>query len=247
MFKRILLLLAVLAAALPALLPAKATAGAFSPQQRAEIVDILRDALKRDPSLLRDAITALQDDDARQASDAARAAITALGPQLTKTDGDPIAGNPNGRITLVEFYDVRCPYCRRMLPTLATLLAQDHDIRVVYKDLPVLGPGSVLGARALLAAQKQGGYQKLHDALMSGPPDVTEDTIKTAATKLGLDWTKLKNDMTAPDVLARIENNLAISRKLDIQGTPAYIIGTKMLPGAVTLAELQAAIAAARS
>jgi len=241
MFKRLCLFFALLVLA-----PVVQAAG-FTPQQRAEIVDILRDALKRDPSILRDAVAALQDDEARQASDAARAAITALGPELTRTDGDPVAGNPNGRVTLVEFYDVRCPYCRRMLPTLATLLAQDHDIRVVYKDLPVLGPASVIGARALLAAQKQGGYQKLHDVLMSGPPDISEETIHAASTKLGLNWERMKADMTAPDVLARIERNLAISRKLDIQGTPAYIIGTKMLPGAVELAELQAAVAAART
>jgi protein-disulfide isomerase len=244
MIKRLFLLLTILT--LAGVAPA-ASAASFTPQQRAEIVEILRDALKRDPSILRDAVNALQDDDARQASDASRAAIAALGPVLTRTEGDPIAGNPQGRVTLVEFYDVRCPYCRRMLPTLATLLAQDHDIRVVYKDLPVLGPASVLGARALLAAQKQGGYQRLHDALMSGPPDISEDSIRAASTRLGLNWDRLKADMTAPDVLARIENNLAVSRKLDIQGTPAYIIGTKMLPGAVDIAELQAAVAAART
>jgi protein-disulfide isomerase len=120
-------------------------------------------------------------------------------------------------------------------------------VRLVYKDMPVLGPGSVIGARALLAAQKQGGYQRLHDALMTGTPDITEDTVRTASTKLGLDWDRLKTDMNAPDVTARIEANLALSRKLEIQGTPAYIVGTKMLPGAVDLADLQAAIAAART
>jgi protein-disulfide isomerase len=147
----------------------------------------------------------------------------------------------------VEFYDVRCPYCRRMLPTLATLVARNPDLRVVYKDLPVLGPGSVIGARALLAAQKQGGYQRLHDALMTGSPDVTEDSVRAASTKLGLNWDRLKADMTAPDVLARIDANLALARKLQIQGTPAYVIGTQMMPGAVELAELESAVKAARN
>ncbi len=239
-------LLTCFVALLLAASPWPALAAGFTPQQRTEIVDVLRDALKRDPSILRDAIAVLQEDDTKQADTAASAAIRALGPALTETPGDPVAGNPNGHVTLVEFYDVRCPYCRRMLPTLATLLAQDHDIRLVYKDLPVLGPGSVLGARALLAAQKQGGYQRLHDALMTGGPDVNEDIIRTASTKLGLNWEKLKADMTAPDVLARIANNLAISRKLEIQGTPAYIVGDHMMPGAVDLADLQAAVVAAR-
>ncbi len=244
MFKRLigLLILTALLAAPPAV-----RAAGFTPQQRAEIVEILRDALKRDPSILRDAITTLQEDDQHLSEAAARAAITAAGPALTRSAGDPVAGNPDGHVTLVEFYDVRCPYCRRMLPTVAALLAQDHDIRLVYKDLPVLGPGSVIGARALLAAQKQGGYQKLHDALMAGSPDVTEDSVKTAALRLGLDWDRLHTDMTAPDVLARINANLALAQKLQIQGTPAYIVGEQILPGAVELADLQAAVKAART
>ena len=243
MIKRLLLSLAILALIGPAL----ALAAGFTPQQRAEIVEIMRDALKRDPSILRDAVTALQDEDTRQASAAAKAAIIALGPELTQSSGDPVAGNPNGRVTVVEFFDVRCPYCRRMLPTVAALLAQDHDIRLVYKDLPVLGPGSVIGARALLAAHKQGGYLKLRDALMTGTANITEDTVRDAAVKLGLDWNRLKTDMTAPDVLARIDRNLDISRRLEIQGTPAYIVGTRLTPGAVELADLQGVVAAART
>jgi protein-disulfide isomerase len=229
------------------IVPLSARAAGFTPQQRAEIVDILRDALKKDPSILREAITALQEDDQHQSETAARAAIAAAGPALTRAPGDPVAGNPEGHVTLVEFYDVRCPYCRRMLPTVAALLAQDHDVRLVYKDLPVLGPGSVIGARALLAAQKQGGYQKLHDALMAGSPDVTEDSVKASALRLGLDWERLHADMTAPDVLARIDANLALAQKLQIQGTPAYIVGQQILPGAVELADLQSAVKAART
>ncbi len=247
MIKRLLATFAVAVLMAAALAQAPARAASFTPQQRAEIVDILRNALKSDPTILRDAITTLQEDDNRQADAASATAIASLRPQLTQAPGDPVAGNPNGHVTLVEFYDVRCPYCRRMLPTIATLLSQDSDIRVVYKDLPVLGPGSVIGARALLAAQKQGGYQRLHDALMNGTPDITEDTVRTASTKLGLDWTRLKADMTAPDVLARINANLALARTLQIQGTPAYVIGTRMLPGAVELADLQSAVAAART
>ncbi len=244
MFKRLTAALGVIVLLATPLL---AQAAGFTPQQRAEIVEILRDALKRDPSILREAITTLQEDDQHQSEAAARAAIAAAGPALTRTPGDPVAGNPDGHVTLVEFYDVRCPYCRRMLPTLAALLAEDHDIRLVYKDLPVLGPGSVIGARALLAAQKQGGYQKLHDALMAGSPDVTEDSVKTAAQRLGLDWDRLHADMSAPDVLARINANLGLAQKLQIQGTPAYIVGQQIMPGAVELADLQAAVRAART
>lgn len=227
--------------------PSHAAGSAFTAQQREEIVIIMRDALKRDPTILRDAVQSLQADDGRRQSEAEASTIASLGPALTQTPGDPIAGNPNGRVTLVEFYDVRCPYCRRMLPTLAALLRDNNDLRIVYKDLPVLGPGSVIASRALLAAQKQGGYIKLHDVLMAGSTDITEDTVHAAATRLGLDWARLQADMKAPDVLARIDANLAMARKLQLQGTPAYIIGTTMLPGAVELAELQQAVTAARA
>ena len=223
-----------------------AHAASFSPQQREEIVAILRDALKRDPSILREAVMALQAEDGRQQTEAQARTLASLGPALTQAPGDPVAGNPQGRVTLVEFSDVRCPYCRRMLPTLAALLQANPDLRLVYKDMPVLGPGSVLGARATLAAQKQGGYQRMHDALMTGPTDITEDSVRSMAARLNLDWPRLQADMKAPDVLARIEANLAMARQLELQGTPAYIVGSTLLPGAVDLGDLQRAVAAAR-
>jgi protein-disulfide isomerase len=236
----------LLAALLLGLAAPPAMAQGFTPQQRAEIVEVVRQALKTDPSILRDAVTALQEEDARHQEAAARSAISDMAGPLTRTPGDPVDGNPQGDVTLVEFFDVRCPYCRRMLPVMADLLRRDHNLRVVYKDIPILGPGSVLGSKALLAAEKQGGYLKLKDAVMTGPADVTPDTLRAAAAKSGLDWDRLQKDMADPAVQQRIDANLDLARKLDIQGTPAYVIGGKMLPGAVSLAELQEAVAAAR-
>ena len=241
---RALGLLAGLLAALLAM-PAMAAEG-FTAQQRAEIVDVVRVALKADPSILRDAIAALQQQDDSQQQAAARAAIPALADTLTRAPGDPTEGNPQGDVTVVEFFDVRCPYCRRMLPVMADLLAHDHNVRVVYKDIPILGPGSVLGAKALLAAQKQDGYVKMKNAVMTGPADITPDTLRAAAAKAGLDWNGLQKDMASPAVQQRIEANLALAHKLEINGTPAYVIGGQMLPGALDLAELQDAVAAAR-
>jgi len=239
--KRLMLgALALVLAAAPAL------ADGFSPAQRAEIVQILRDALKTDPSILRDAVSAMEADSARSAADSARQAIRSLGPVLAQRDGDPVAGNPKGRVTVVEFYDIRCPYCRRMLPTLASLIAHDPDVRVVYKDMPVLGPASVIGAKALLAAQAQGGYQRMHDALMTGPSEITEALVKTQAQRLGLDWSRLKSDMDSAETKSRIDFNLGLARRLELQGTPAYVVGNRLLPGAVELSELQEAVAEAR-
>lgn len=226
--------------------PAQAQSSAFSAAQRAEIVQILRDALRQDPSILRDAITALQNDEARRKDDAVQGAITAMRPALTGNATDPQAGNPNGDVTIVEFYDVRCPYCRRMLPVMAELLKRDPNVRLVYKDIPILGPDSVLGARALLAAQKQGGYGRLYETLMTGTPAINMEVLKQAAQHVGLNWPRLRRDMDSPEVASRIKANLDLAHRLGIEGTPAYVIGARLLPGAMALADLEAAVADAR-
>lgn len=222
-------------------------AAPFSPEQRDEIVRIVREAMKADPTILRDAVIALQSQERDVKEAAARAALDKAAPSLAQGKGDPVAGNPDGDVTVVEFYDLRCPYCRRMLPVIAQLLAKDRKLRWVYKDIPILGPGSVLGARAVLAAQKQGGYQKLHDAVMAGAQSITEDTLKADALRVGLDWDRLRRDMSDPAVQERIGANLDIAHNLGIDGTPVYVVGKRMLPGAVDLAELEEAVAAARA
>jgi len=226
------------------LLPGVALAQQFTPEQRAEIVSILRNALKRDPSILRDAVAALQADDQKRQEAEQRAMIAAHQRALVAPQ-DPVAGNPHGRVTIVEFYDTRCPYCRKLDPEMEKFLAQDHNVKLVYKDLPILGPASVLGAKAVLAAQLQGGYLRLREALMKLPPDTTFDMIKQAALKLGLDWPKLKQDMDDPGVQKRIDANLKLAQLLGIQGTPALIVGDQLVPGAVDMADLQKLVAAA--
>ena len=164
-----------------------APAAEFTPAQRAEIVAIVRDALKQDPSILRDAIVALQADDGERSQEASRAAIAQARPQLV-TPADPVAGDPHGDVTIVEFFDTRCPYCRKMEPVMESFLAKDHKVRLVYKDLPILGPASVLGTKALLAAQKQDAYVKMREAVMKLPPDTTlaADRVRGSGAGAGL-------------------------------------------------------------
>ena len=220
--------------------------GSFTTQQRQEIIAIIREALRTDPSLLRDAITALQDEEERQKMGAARGAIGELAGALFRDPEDPVAGNPNGDVTIVEFYDVRCPYCRRMVPVVNELIRRDPGVRVVFKDFPILGPASTLGARAMLAAHRQGGYVKMYQAIMTGGPTIDEASLRAAAARAGLDAERMMREMAAPEITGRINANLALGRKLDIQGTPAYVVGDQMLPGAVDLPTLAAAVAAAR-
>ena len=225
---------------------AQAPATGFSAAQRKEIVEIVREAMRQDPSILRDAIMALQAEESAQGAQNAASAIAGHQQALTRTPGDPVAGNPDGDVTLVEFYDVRCPYCRRMLPVIDELIRRDPKLRVVYKDIPILGPGSVVAARAVLAAQRQGAYLRLREALMTGTAQIDEGVVKAAALKLGLDWPRLQRDMGDSAIKARLEANIKLAHLLDIRGTPAYVIGDQLLPGAVSLDDLRGIVTQAR-
>jgi protein-disulfide isomerase len=242
--KRFLLCLCLLLGL--AVAPAMAQTSSLTPEQRQEIVKILRDALKADPSILREAIEALQaDDSARDAADT-KARLIAHEKALTANATDPVAGNPAGDVTIVEFYDPRCPYCKRMASAMEAILQKDHGIRLVYKDIPVLGPASVTESRAILAAQKQGAYLKMQSALMSTPAEPTPAMLHETAHNLGLDAGKLAADMNSPAVTDKIEQNLSLAHLLKVDGTPIFVIGTQMITGAVDQAELESAVAIAR-
>lgn len=234
----------ILALALALALPAAAQS--LSVTQREEVVRILREALVQDPSILRDAIAAMQ---AAEEMDAARAAQVALGASrdaLERDPADPVAGNPRGDVTVVVFVDPRCGYCKQLHPTLHELLQKDRKLRLVVKDIPILGPNSVVAARALLAAHAQGKHQALLDAVMALRVEPTEAVLKAEAEKIGLDWARLRQDMDSPAVGERLGVNLALAQTLGVRGTPAIVIGDALIPGAVGLPELQAAVAAAR-
>jgi protein-disulfide isomerase len=233
--------------ALAALLPGTALAQALTPAQREEVLDLLRQSLRDDPSILRDALAGLEQAEARDREALQGRAIAAHAEALFRDAGDPVRGNPGGRVTLVEFFDARCGYCKQMHPVMEQLLARERDVRVVLKDLPILGPNSVLAARALLAAQRQNAYGPLYDALMRLREDTTEPVLRREAERLRLDWTRLRREMDEPAVTARIERNVALARALEIQGTPAIVVGTTILPGAADLATLQALVARARA
>ena len=222
-----------------------AAADEFSPAQRQEIVSVLRDALKRDPSILRDAMAAVQADEAHQQAEAGRALVARVRDRLVEPT-DPVAGNPLGDATLVLFYDTRCPYCRRMAPALAELLRTDPGVRVVYKDLPILGPPSLLESRALLAAQRQGGYFKLQDDIMQSPPG-TRDSLRADAERLGLNGGLMLRDVDDPLIAARLDRNVELAKALELQGTPAIIGGGQLVPGAMEIGDLRQLVADIRA
>jgi len=221
-----------------------ALADDFTAAQRSEIIAILRDALKTDPSILRDAAESLQSYQAEESAAAARKMIAARHGLLFDSNS-PSAGPNDAAVTIVEFFDTRCPYCRQIDPMLTSWLAHGPPMRIIYKDIPILGPASVLGSKALLAAQRQDGYVPLRQAIMQSPPDLTEAKLQSLVTQLGLDWPRLRTDMQDPAIQQTIDSNLALAREFGFEGTPAFVVGDRLVVGS-DVTELQSAIAATR-
>jgi protein-disulfide isomerase len=237
------------------LLAGPAASQALTEAQRAEVVEILRRALREDPSILRDAFAGLEAADQRARADARREAVLRHAEALFRNADDPIRGNAAGDVTIVEFFDARCGFCKQLHPALEALLRRDTSIRIVMKDLPILGPNSMLAARALLAAQRQGRYAPLQAALMTLRVEPTEPVLRQQAERLGLDWPRLRRDMDDPAIARRIEANMELAQSLGVEGTPALVVavttnprpaGATLVPGAVDLPELERLVAAAR-
>jgi protein-disulfide isomerase len=204
----------------------------------AEIERIVREYLLREPEVIYQAIQELQK--RQQAEEAARqkAMIAQHADEIFNEAADPVVGE--GKVTLVEFFDYRCGYCRSMSPGLQKLLDSDRQLRFVFKELPVLGPDSVTAARAALAAAKLDAkkYPGLHFALMQSK-DLGRDAVLGLAAEHGYDRARLAAEMDQDWVKARIDANLALAEKLGISGTPSFVIGETLIPGAVDVSQLQ--------
>jgi protein-disulfide isomerase len=241
--------LAALAVAcgLAAAVPAQAIRAAGIPsEQRQAIEGIIHDYLLNNPDVLIEALRSAEDKVNREADAKATKVLSDRASEVFENPATPVGGNPKGNVTIVEFFDYRCPYCKQVLPALQALLKEDHGLRFVYKEFPVLGPASVTAAHAALAAQRQGKYEALHTVLMAAKGQITEDTIYKVAGSVGLDVDRLKQDMTAPEIEQELKANLALAEALNIRGTPGFIIGKKIVPGALDLDALKDMIAEAR-
>ena len=214
-----------------ALAQSKAPASNVTPEQRKAFEGVIKDYLLKNPIIIRQAIEALraQEEAAKQAQ--AAAALKTHKDQLLYDKTSPVGGNPKGDITIVEFFDYNCGYCKRAAPTLKAVMKQDPNVRVVYKEFAILGPGSITAARAALAAQKQGKYLEFHDGLMTGQTD--EDSIAALASSLKMDYSKLRKDMGDPKIQQVLQKNYQLATTLGINGTPAFVIGERLVPGAV--------------
>jgi protein-disulfide isomerase len=222
-----------------------ARAEEFSAGQKAEIESIIKNYLLQKPEILREAIGVL---DAREkaAETKARQDIIADPSNLIYSGANQaVIGNPNGKITLVEFFDYNCGYCKRALSDLARLMKDNGDLRVVLRDLPILSPGSVEAAKVANAArlQFQGAkFWEFHQKLLGTHGPAGKAEALAAAKDLGADMDKLAKDAAAPGINAGIEESGKLAKSLQITGTPSYVIGDDVVVGAVGYDELQAKV-----
>ena len=161
--------------------------------------------------------------------------------QLNFNPSTPVIGNPDGDITIVEFFDYLCGYCKRVFPTIQTLLENDGKIRYVLKELPILGPNSIIAAKAALAVWNNTPkkYLAFHTALMAARGRLNTEKIVVIARKLGIKKEILFKNMEAQKVSKELNDNIKLSEKLNINGTPAFIIGDRVIPGALDIDELK--------
>ena len=169
--------------------------------------------------------------------------------ELFKDPTSPVGGNPNGDVTIVEFFDYQCGYCKRVFPRLEKLLIDDSNLRFVFKEMPILGPNSVFAARAALAARKQGEkqYVAFHKVMMASRGSLNKASVLRFATDAGLDVERLKGDMEDDNINDMIRRNLKLADALSINGTPAFVIGDTIVRGAVDLLKLKILVERARN
>ena len=205
---------------------------ALSPEQQDEVKALIGSYLKENPEVVIEAIQAW-----RSKQEAAEAAMTREAIQElmveVKDTSSPVWGNPWGDVTVVEFFDYNCPYCKSVFPGMRKLVREDGNIKVVMKELPVLGPNSEYAAKAALAAQKQGKYEAFHAQMMSKESRLSPEGVIAAAKKVGLDIDRLKKDMDSAEVTEELNRSNIWAQRLGISGTPAFVIGDELIPGAI--------------
>ena len=228
-------------------LSGQAAAQISTPVDQERIEQIIHDYLLAHPEVIVESLRAADAKQKQEQEAAGHAAIAAKRKELLEDPSTPAGGNPKGDVTLVEFFDYRCPYCKQVEPTIEALLKQDQKLRIVYKEWPILGPPSVFAAHVAFAAFKQGKYEQFHTAMMATKGDITEDVVLKVAKGAGLDVDRVKTDMAAPEIDQAIKRNYDLADALGIRGTPGFVIGDDLIPGAVDLETLKQKIKAARA
>jgi protein-disulfide isomerase len=228
------------------LLAAPAFADPLTPAQHAAVEQIIRDTIANHPEIVIDALKAAQAKSDADAQEKLRQAIVAKRDTLINDPSSPVGGNPKGDVTIVEFFDYRCPYCKEVEPSLEAFLKEDRKLRIVYKEFPILGPPSVYAAHVALAARADGKYDAFHRAMMAVKGTIDDDVVRRTAESVGIDTAKLGAAIDGDAVDHVIKDNYALAEALQIDGTPAFVVGDTLLPGVVDIDTLRKVVAEAR-
>lgn len=206
----------------------------------------VRDYLVANPEVLVEAMQNLERKQRDAEQTEAQSALATHRDELLNSPESPVGGNPQGDVTLVEFFDYNCPYCRQVAPVMIKAEEDDPQLRIVYKEFPILGPNSMFAAKAGLAARRQNLYPQFHKAMMLVSGSADEARVVAVAEEIGLNVEQLRADMQNPAIDAEIGRNLALARALRINGTPGFVIGDEILRGATDLQTMQRLVAKAR-
>ena len=206
----------------------------------------IRDYILDHPEVVVEAIQRWQQQQRQAEAEQFKSVLQARRDEILDVSVGTVVGNPDGNVTVVEFMDYNCGYCRRVFPAIQQLAEDDGDLRILFKEFPILGPGSEIASRAALAAREQGLYSELHNALMSADQRLEEPQVMAIAREVGLDTDQLRRDMQSPEIDAIIQRNQALARDLGINGTPGFIIGDEIVRGATSLDHLKQLVAEAR-
>lgn len=228
--------------------PALAADPGLTQAQKDEVEAIVRELLtKKEPEIIIKAAEAAQSKMEKAAAEKGQEAISKNLDKLLNDPTSPVGGNPKGDVTVVQFFDYSCGYCKMTEGHVEKLLDEDKNVRIVYKEFPILGDASVKMAETALAAVKQGKYLPFHNALLKAQKHLTESEVFDMAKSVGLDVEKLKKDMEDPKIQEILKANHELADKLEIRGTPSFVIGGRLFPGALQLEQLKDAVAEART
>lgn len=206
--------------------------GALSAAQRKEVEVIIKDFLLRNPEVMMEVQNALEAKMDKLQSERTATAIQQNAAEIFRPASSPVAGNAKGDVTVIEFFDYNCPYCKKAFHEVAGLLEKDKQVKLILKEFPILSKGSEEAAKVALAAKLQGKYWEFHRAMQDVQGQTNEAGALRVAEKLGLDMARLKKDMASPDVKKEIDQTRALAAKLGIQGTPHFLVGDRVIPGA---------------
>jgi protein-disulfide isomerase len=241
---------AVCAAFLATAVPQAGQAQDFSPAQRGSIESIVREYLIAHPEVIQEAMAELEKRQTAAEAEKHKAAVKEYSQKLFSSPNQVTLGNPNGNVTFVEFFDYNCGYCKRAMSDMLTLLKDDPKLKVVLKEFPVLGPGSVEAAKVAVAVRMQDKtgkkYLEFHQKLLGGRGQADEAHALAVAKDVGLDMPRLQKDMNSAEVKSTLEEDFKLAEALGLNGTPSYVIGNDVVVGAIGLPGLQEKINTAR-